>query len=191
MISRALLLALATFLSACAPAYRLIGPEPRAVASLYSVDPQIRWSALDLGGYEVWTVDGPALEGIRIVKGLAPGEKLFEDEKSDAMPSYRKAMSESEIAEFIADSLSASGMLLIKTVSLQPFDFGGRQGFRYDFTFIAGNSVEMQGIAVGAQIAGRLHLIFYYGARRYYFEKYRQPVERMLASIRIPPLRAR
>ncbi len=41
------------------------------------------------------------------------------------------------------------------------------------------------GMVVGAVAKGKLHLIIYTGARRHYFPKYRDDVDRMMDSIQI------
>jgi len=171
-------------MAGCASSIKMVGPERREVASLYSVDPQRSWSAQTSRNEEIWTVDGPALQSIRFVKGLKPGDNLFEARKSKSGSAYKKGMNSHELMEFILDRFRAGGMERVEATSLQPFDFGGRQGFRIDFTFLMPNSLEMQGIVFGAEIADRLHLIFYYGTRQHYFEKYREQAERVAGSIR-------
>ncbi|MEN8260731.1 MAG: hypothetical protein ABFS02_09130 [Pseudomonadota bacterium] len=179
-----LLTMLSVLFAACASSIQMVGPGRRDIASLYSVDPQRSWSAQTSRDEEIWTVDGPALQSIRFVKGLKPGDNLFGSRKSKSAFTYKTGMNSHELMELILDSFRAGGMQQVEASLLQPFDFGGREGFRIDFTFMMPNSLEMQGIVFGAEIDDRLHLIFYYGTRQHYFEKYREQAERLAGSIR-------
>src|SRR5215510_11428642 len=66
-------LALALAGAGCAP-YQLVEPTRTAIGDLYTVEPQVPWSAVDRGKVVSWTVDGFPLEAVRFVKGLADGE---------------------------------------------------------------------------------------------------------------------
>jgi hypothetical protein len=46
--------------------------------------------------------------------------------------------------------------------------------------------LEYEGFVVGTRIEETLYLISYSGARQYYFPKYKQAAEKLIASIRIP-----
>lgn len=183
-MNRIAVFALLTALCVGCASVRVVGPERREIASLYSVDPQIMWSRQTSRNEEIWTVDGPILQSIRFVKGLKPGQTLFGAKKSKTASTYTTGMRTHQLMEFILDGFRAGGMQAVEASSVQPFDFGGRQGFRLDFSFIMPNGLEMQGIAFGAEMAERLHLIFYYGTRQHYFEKYREQAERVAGSVR-------
>ena len=51
-------------LAACAQ-YSLVEAERVKIGNAYSVDPQIAWSKLQVGDFEIWTVDGANLESLQ------------------------------------------------------------------------------------------------------------------------------
>ena len=57
-------LLLALLLSGCAT-YSLVEPKRTPIGDLYTVEPQIPWSAAKSGKYEIWTVDGRLLQQLR------------------------------------------------------------------------------------------------------------------------------
>ena len=50
-------------------------------------------------------------------------------------------------------------------------------------SYTSSEGLWFDGLAVGATIDDKLHLIVYTGARQYYFPKYRDEVERMIGMI--------
>lgn len=169
----------------CAP-YTLVEPKRTAISDLYTVEPQVQWSAAERGKIVTWTVDGFSLEAVRFVKGLDDGEPLlFEQPRQTKPPTFRANMTPSEIMEFVVDSWSLAGAQQVKASSLRPRKFGKLDGFAFDMAYLLRNGLEAQGMVAGAVAKGKLHLIMYTGTRRHYFPKYRDDVDRMMDSIRI------
>ena len=162
-----------------------IDPQNRLIGDVYSIDPQITWSAMEDGKSEMWTVDGVSLKAVRFVKGLEDGDTLFEPEHGQELPKFHKDMRAHGVMDFIVDSLSATGLKQIQTRNLKPIKFGTVPGHRFDFMFLTKDGLEMDGFVIGAMIEERLHLIFYYGARQYYFAKHAGHVEKLIESIRM------
>lgn len=177
-------LTFALLVAGCAT-YSLIEPKRTAVGDLYTVEPQIRWSATRIGRAEIWTVDGPSLQAIRFVKGLGDGETLFEGKTQAKRPQFKKDMSASDIMEFVVDSLSVQGSQKIAARSLRPVPFGNNPGFRFEMSFVSREGLDQEALVEGALIAERLHLIIYSGARAHYFPKFKPEVERLMESIRM------
>ena len=169
----------------CAP-YALVEPKRTAIGDLYTVEPQVQWSAVERGKIVTWTVDGFPLEAVRFVKGLDDGESLLlEQALQTKPPTFRANMTPSEILEFVVDSWSLAGAQQVRASNLRPRKFANLDGFAFDMTYLLRNGLEAQGMVVGAVAKGKLHLIIYTGARRHYFPKYKTDVDRMIDSIRI------
>jgi hypothetical protein len=187
--ARALLLVLsvvAAVVTACgAPTYESVKLERRTIGDEYSVQPPIVWNRVTHGKGELWTVNGPLLDAVYLFGGLAEGDRLFEvtGEAKKAMPTFRKAMSEQEIMEFVVDSLVALGYASVEPTGLRPSPFGRLTGFRFELAFVSETGLEQSGLAQGAIEAGKLHLILYLGARQHYFPTYRDEVERLIESV--------
>jgi hypothetical protein len=175
------------------PHYTEVGRQRQTIGSAYSVDPQIVWSRIASEKFESWTVDGPALDEVSFANGIGDGEAvvlLSPQEQIAAklgqrtpLPVFRKDMTPSEIMELITDSLTSIGFTNVAAHDLQPFDFGGRHGFRFSLTMATSASLEERGRSVGMVENGRLYLITFRAAADYYYPKYQAIVDRMLGSI--------
>lgn len=176
--------AMALILTGCA-AYRLVEVRRVAIGDLYTVDPQISWSSSREGKIEMWTVDGPGLQGVRFVKGLEDGEVLFEGNDKEKRPKFRKQMTPNEIMEFAVDSVSLLGAQKVEATNLRPEKFGDLQGFRFEMSFLSKEGLEEQGLVIGAVVEEKLYLIMYTGVRAYYYPKHEEHVEQIIQSIQM------
>ncbi len=181
------LTAFAGLLAGCAH-YTLVEPGPRTVADLYTVDPQIRWSASTNGKTELWTVNGSGLEAIQFLNGLADGQSLIPGAAGAAAGSekrmtFRKTMTPSELAELLVDQLTSNGAQHVTVTDLRPHQFGSAPGFRCELTYTSKNGLAKQGLAAGAIIKERLYLILYTGASLHYYEAHRDDAEKIIQSI--------
>jgi hypothetical protein len=177
-------LALALALAGCAR-YSLVEPRTRTVGDLYTVEPQIPWSAATDEEWEVWTVDGPTLQAVRFLNGLADGKPLFRARGDEKRPVFRKDMTPTEISELVADSLAAVGAQKIRVLNLRPAPFGGLPGFRFDLDYSTRTGLDRKGSVAGAVVKDRLYLILYTGLAEHYYDKHREAVERLIESVRM------
>jgi hypothetical protein len=179
-------------LSSCA-VYSLVEPQARVtIANGLSVQPTRPWNhmydILEQNVY-VWTMDGHLLNTLAFVAGLENGVSILRTPSgAEAMPVFRSTMGPTEIAELFEASLArtAETGAIVRTARLRPADFAGKPGFRFDFTFIdQADDVERRGIAAGTVYEGRLYLIFFHGARLYYFPRHVDEAEAIIRSARI------
>jgi hypothetical protein len=178
-----LAVALAVALGGCG--YKLIPAKPRSIGKAYTVHPQIEWSGKKDGDVELWTVHGPRLEAVRFVIALEAGEGILEPElfSDEEFPEFQPDMSPTEIAEFCVDTLSRMGAKRPRTSGLRPEPFGPHPGFAFDLEFSTANGLEMSGLAAGAVVEEKLHLILFTAPRTHYFESRAPDVERIIESI--------
>ena len=177
-------LVLSALLSGCA-AWTLVSAERQTVAGHYSVAPQIAWSRFKQGNVELWTVDGPGLQAVRFFDALDDGDVLFPSSQAEKLPGYSKAMTATEVEEFVVHSIERAGAGNVETGGLRPWRFGSLEGFRFELSFLDAGGLEMNGMVAGAADGGKLYLILYTGARAHYFPKYQRQVERVLDSIQV------
>ena len=175
--------ALAAALGGCG--FKLIPAEPRSIGNAYTVHPQIEWSGWKNGNVELWTIHGPDLEAVRFVIALEAGEGmlepgLFSDEE---FPEFQPDMSPTEIAEFCVDTLSRMGAKRPRSSGLRPEPFGPHPGFAFDLEFSTPSGLEMSGLAAGAVVEEKLHLILFTAPTIYYFGSRASDVERIIESI--------
>lgn len=180
---RSLSALLAIVLLAGCAAYTEVTPKRLKLGNAYSVHSQIAWSRSQDGKIETWTVDGPFLEELEFATGLVDGDPLYRIRGREDLPVYRKTMSESEIMEFVVDSLVAAGAHSVEAANLRPAPFGSWPGFRFELSFQFGSGLDGLGTVLGARKDDAVHLILYTGARLHYFDKHKATVEAIFASI--------
>ena len=193
MKSRAIALLLAALVLASCAAYSLVPANSRvALANGLSVQPGQAWSRMDRSSepnVTLWTMDGPLLNAMGFVAGLENNASILKTPSGkEPMPVFRSTMGASEVMELFEATItrgSATGAI-VKTSNLRPAPFGGRPGFRFDFTFVnQGDNVERRGIAAGAVHNGKLYLIFFHGARLNYFPRNAEEAETVIRSAQI------
>lgn len=183
-MSRMALGALTILAMAGCATYTLVEPTRTTIAGVYSVEPQIRWSALARGKVENWTTDGFALHAVRFFKGVEDGEALFGTTGQAKLPLFRATMTPNDIAELVVDTLSKLQAQRLEVRGLRPARFADAEGFRFGLTFLTREGLEKEAIVTGAVIDGKLHMIMYDGAAQHYFPKHREAVERLFESTR-------
>ena len=177
--------------------YTVVEPSRTRIGDSFSVEPQIRWTSIrQSGSSDLWTVDGPALESLRLVKDVADGQTLLGTAIStpgpggrttpeDKQPRFRASMTPSEIMELVVDTWTLVGASKIQATGLRPAKFGSADGFRFELAFVWPDGVEARAIVAGAVVKSRLQLIVYSGTRLHYFDKYRPAIDRLFESVRV------
>ena len=189
-------IALALLASACAP-FALVPPQQRVtVKDALSVEPDIAWNKIntqDITGRnqtETWTADGPLLNTLTFFAGIEDGRPLFvqtaEQEKNNKLPEFRKTMTSTEIMELVeATHAKRARAALIKTRNLRPEKFAGKDGFRFEMTYVGKDEVDRDVTVVGAVHNDRLYLIEYQGTHVYHYELRRAQAERIMQNAQL------
>jgi hypothetical protein len=198
-----LLSAVALSLTACASGggggfgyggYTLVPvKEVRVGDDSVAVTPPREWNRIsaslfqDIADVEDWTQNGPYLDGISFVTGLADGKELVRQRSRDdrQVPKFRSNMTPPEIAAMIESLFRVRGGTVdFKTTSLAPRSFLGANGFQYDFEHLDSDEVRRRGRAVGSVVDGKLYLILLDAARSHYFEASLPDFEAIVKSAR-------
>jgi len=189
---RALLL-LALLLGACAAPYALVQPGRQIVAGALSVQPGIAWNRINAppweGKVEVWSLDGPALDSLTFIVGTGDGEPLLwrklRTGGAAPLPAFRRDMTGIEIAELFTATLARNHLTpIVEVTSVAPAQLGAAPGFRFEIRYVGRDEVERAGTAVGTVRAGRLHLLWFEGARSDHYRRHLAEFERIVASVR-------
>lgn len=175
---------IAASISSCS-FYTLQEPTRVKVAGFYTVDPQIQWSRGKAQHIEIWTVDGPLLESIRFFDARKQGDTLFTPAPNKKLPTFNKDMKATEVQEFVVDTMASAGASGVEAYNLRPWKFGSLSGFRFELKYVNENGLEHSAFAVGAINDEKLYLILYAGTSMYYYPKYRELAESVVASIEI------
>lgn len=177
-------LVLALLLAGC-ERYTLVAPGTVEVGSDLVVASPIQWNRERDGSTEMWTVNGPALEELRFVKGLEDGDRLFSGTDAKKLPAFSPKMTPVEVQEFFEQSFQRAGVPTLSVTGLRPAKFGDGDGFRFEFTYALEDGLEREGFAVGAVRAEKLYLIVYSGTKLYFYGKHKADAEAIVASARL------
>ena len=129
--------------------------------------------------------------------GIRDGETLFKTYKKDIkLPKFRKTMVESEVMEFVVDSLEAASQhnlyitslvgTDVKALDLRPYKINADFGFRFELAYLSPhNGLEYDSLIVGIIEKEKLYLVAYAGTRQYYFPKYKDQVEQLMGTLKL------
>ena len=184
------------FLHACASFEVVNGNDLVMIGNGVTIVPQVTWSQAtnktDLG--PMWTIDGIGLNELRFYTAIAPGRPLMRMPGVELrdLGRYEGTMLADDVMNLFASTLDKAGHQQIRTAALRPAPFGSVTGFRFDFSYVTMDGLQVKGMVLAAQRGGRLDLIMFTAPSEYYFDRYSPTVEQIFASVRTPaPVQAR
>ncbi len=185
--------ALSLLIVGCAR-YEMVGPGRTTIDNQMSVDPQIAWTRLNTQSLapktpaQGWTVDGFSLDQLLFYPGIADNQPLIRQVAGqEKLPVFKKDMTAPEIMELLEATVTRSSRsTLTETHNLRPADFGGVPGFRFEMNFTLRDELPRKAVVVGTVKDDKLYMIAYQAPRIYYYEKYADIVERIIASVQFP-----
>jgi hypothetical protein len=186
-----LVLAFPLILAGCA-GFSMVPPGPVAAKGM-QVTPLTAWNRFNNPRHpthlEVWTRDGPILDMLVFVGGVADGAPLLALEGNDGgnpLPAFRSSMSPSDIeALFEATVARVRGPRSVTTSGLRPAEFLGGEGFRFEFGYLGSDEVDRHGAATAIVRGGRLYMIAFEGTRLLQFPRGIGEAESIMANARI------
>lgn len=155
-----------------------------------AVEPGRAWNRLALQGrYEYWTLDGLHLQRLLFVKGVEDGEAIVPvrselQDKEEGVPTFRKGMSFLEVRELVEATLARSNAQRVAVTEFVPAKFGGKDGFRFDFTYDTAEGLHMLGKSSGTIFQDRLYMVIYVGTKLHFYGRGQKDVDRILGSLR-------
>jgi hypothetical protein len=170
----------------CVPKYTLVENKRVDIAKTYSVDPQINWNQMVFpeGNQVFWTVNGSNLDRLLFLSHVKDGKPLFQDQKKDKYPSYKKGMNIIEISELYSDTIKISGAAQLEILNLEARGFGSFEGFAFEAKKVAETGLTYRELVAGAVIKDELFIIAYTAVEMEYFPRYVEHVKRLLGSIK-------
>jgi hypothetical protein len=182
-------------LAACAGFQAVQGDKPVVVGADITLVPQVAWSqASNQTGYgPLWTIDGIGLNELRFYTGVASGRPLMQipGVQFRDLGKYESTMLPNDVMDLFAGTMDKAGHQQIRTAELRPAPFGPITGFRFNFTYATADGLQMKGMVLAAQRAGRLDMIMFTAPAEYYFDHYAPTVEQIFASVQVPNMAAR
>jgi hypothetical protein len=147
------------------------------------------WNRVDapgLGPAENWTMEGLPIDRLLIYSGIKEGESIYTTSGPNAKRfTFRANMQPDEIVNLFEGMLARDGSRF-KLTRVEPFDFAGQKGFRFDYTLARNlDNVQLLGVGYGAVSKGELFAIVYMAPQLAFFARHKDRVEHMAAAVRL------
>lgn len=188
-MKRTLCIALLLLLNACATVDK-VEKGDRAVGERLQVVIEGPWNHLNipgLGPAEIWTMEGIAVDELRLYSGLKDGQIIHGQSNAPNAKSFRFAssMKPDEIVALFEGSLTRDGSKF-QLLKLEPAQFAGQAGFRFEYALTRKvDNVVLNGLGYGAVSKGELFAIVYSAPRLTFFARHRERVEGIARSAAI------
>jgi hypothetical protein len=177
-------------MSACAGGSLVTGPYK--VGASYDVNLQKTWSSISNFNLnrevKYLTIDGPLLNNFYLTEGLTVGRSIVRAPvKSRPMPIVKRDMSETELAEFVVDTVAAFGYEGVASENLRPAKFGTADAIRFDLGAKTDRGLDISGTAQVAMVGGKVHVMLFLAPSEYYYPSFLADVEQVFASATLRP----
>ena len=188
---RRLSIAALLLIGGCAAPYTLVSPGQVAVAgNTMHVTPPAAWnrapaSPLVVRNEEDWTENGPALDSLVFIGGLADGQAIAKQRRKDdqQVPVFHATMTPPEITSMIESYYRVrEGARLFQTDGIAPATLFGKPALRFDYNYVGADDVRRRGRSVAAIVDGKLYLLSLEGAASHYFESAALQFDSIVAS---------
>jgi hypothetical protein len=168
-------------------AAKLIEPGPYRVERAFTIRVTQSWSdvtplARQEEGVHLLTRDGPALNQLYAASIEAGGALAFLPDRDTPRPRYRADMGDTEVVEFVIDSIAAWGYQAPESTNLRPQALAGAQGVRFDLTTRTQPGLEITGSGLVARNGDTLNLLLFLAPSEHYFGAYAAEIEAIMAS---------
>jgi hypothetical protein len=138
---------------------------------------------------EIWTLDGPSVNELYFVSGLAAGETLFKDyaKKDRPLPKLGSALQLTDIPDFVENSTrQALVTSVFQVTGIEPMRFAGQNGVKFTYEYaIQGNPLIYKGVAAGTVADDKLYLITFSAPAIHFYDRDRAKAEAIMASAQI------
>jgi hypothetical protein len=166
-------------------------PVPVAKSALKVVPGQgwNSWSVRPGKKGEVWSYDGPVLNQIEFIGGVANGEPLAKErnKKDKPLPKFSAQMLPTDIAQAYEQTQRIITQSPDFTIdSMEPVTFAGHPGVKFTFHFTKPDEeLTRKGEARGAIIGGKLYLISYTAAALHYYDAHLAKAQAIMDSAKL------
>lgn len=138
---------------------------------------------------ESWSYDGPILNSIDFLGGIASGEPIAKErnKKDKPLPKFNGAMLPTDVAQMYEQTVRIlTGSPDFAVEAMEPADFAGHKGFRFTFRFTKPDEeITRRGEARGAIVGGKLYMITYVATALHYFGAHLAAAESVMDSAKV------
>jgi hypothetical protein len=133
-------------------------------------------------GVRLLTIDGVLLNQL-YVASIEPGGALVKIADRDTpRPTYRADMTQTELVEFVIDSLATFGYQEPQSTALRPQTLAGAQGVRFDISTRTQPGLNISGTGLVAHSNGKLQMLLFLAPAEHYYDAFLGDVEGIFAS---------
>lgn len=177
-------------LAGCGTSSAVTGRFP--VGTSYDVQLNKTWakmSPLSLNSkVKYLTMDGPLLNNFYLSEGLKVGQSIIRTPvKSRPMPVVKADMSETELAEFVVDTVAAFGYEGVTSQGLKPARFGNVDAVRFDLRAKTDKGLDISGTAQVALTKGNVHVMLFLAPSEHYYSTLISEVDAVFGSATLRP----
>ena len=167
---------------------RLVRPGPNPAGGSLTINSEMEWTRASSLRYQAWTMDGDLLNLLYLIPSVRERDYIFLGERQTRRrpdgPFYHRGMRPDEIRDLVADGLLRAGLVGVRTENLRPFDFGGREGLRFEWAASNSEGLYYQGQVAAFEHEKGLALAIFIAPREYYYPRDAAKVSRMLDTLR-------
>ncbi len=190
ILYRSVLFAVLAGLWGCGTPFTMVSPGPVPVAKKsFTVEPQTAWNRFPKAANEIpqeesWTQNGMLLDTIAFVGALPDGKSLAKQSKKDdkQVPVFRANMTPDDLVTMIESSYRIGGVATFEVANVEPVLFLGQPAVRFDFNYVASDSLPRRGRTVLTVVGERLYMMKLEGAASHYFERALPEFEAMVSK---------
>ncbi|HYZ47295.1 MAG TPA: hypothetical protein VE567_00210 [Sphingomonas sp.] len=147
------------------------------------------WSVKPGKKGELWSYDGPVLNQIEFIGGVASGEPLARErnKKDKPLPKFSAKMLPTDIAQAYEQTQRIVAQSPDFTIeSMEPVTFAGHPGVKFTYRFTKPDEeLSRKGEARGAIVGGKLYMIVYTAPALYYFDAHLPKAQAIMDSAKI------
>lgn len=133
-------------------------------------------------GVRVLTIHGLQLNQL-FIASIAPDASLVRVADRDTpRPTYRTDMGETELVEFVIDSLATLNYQDPQSSALRPQTLAGAPGVRFDISTRLETGLNISGTALAARAGNNLHLLMFLAPSEHYYGAFAQEIDAIFAS---------
>ena len=183
-------------LSACASTVRIDGEQ--VVRERMIVTVSDAWNMVKFPGgeqpYDAWTQDGLPLDHLRFWVAVSDGKPLMNPlpkaagaAEAPRVPTFTKGMQHEQLVKLFESLYSADGSL-VSVSKVEPSNFAGAKGVRFEFTVISkGSEVNSLGVGWASVHNDALYAATFVAPRLHFFPRLFPRAEAVVRTARIKP----
>jgi predicted Zn-dependent protease len=167
---------------------RVSAEESSAAGGRMTVKPGSNWKRLDSNSNEtrwdeVWTWNGPQVDRMALLGGLADGKALIVEQTGDQQaPVFRADMTAQDLTSMLEVSYRLKGVTVFNIEAVEPVDFLGGPGVKLRYNYASGIVFPKRGSCVMRVADQKLYAMKLEGVANQSFDAVAAQFDQLVAS---------